>query len=146
MDWASYVSVWDVHQMQKGVVNFIINYKFTPTSLGKWLPSSGGYTCLISYSSIVCASGGCGLWFVRCCQLATDNTGVAYKACVTPWRWKSLAETRRGKFGMYSIIKLTTPLSICWLSHTEPSEMLAFWLCMWGILASILGLSVILLS
>jgi hypothetical protein len=25
--------------------------------------------CLIGYSSIVCASGGCGLWFVRCGQL-----------------------------------------------------------------------------
>jgi hypothetical protein len=30
------------------------------------------------------------------------NTGVAYMARVTPWRWQLLAETCRGIFGMYN--------------------------------------------
>jgi hypothetical protein len=33
-------------------------YQINPTCFGSLLPTSGGYTFLVSYSSFVCASGG----------------------------------------------------------------------------------------
>jgi hypothetical protein len=41
---------------------------------------------------------------------------VGCKERVTPWRWQLAAETCRGN--LMSIIKLTTPYSVCWLSCT----------------------------
>jgi hypothetical protein len=50
--------VQDNQQMLKGVVRFYYTHQITPTCFVSSLPSSGGYTFLVSYSSIVCASGG----------------------------------------------------------------------------------------
>jgi hypothetical protein len=75
------------------------------------------YTFLVSHSSIVCASGGCGLWFARCGQLlwnatpwhstavghTADSTGVAYVERLTLGRWQLAAETCRGN--LMSIVK-----------------------------------------
>jgi hypothetical protein len=72
--------------------------RITPTCFGIQIPSSGGYTFLVSYSSFVCVSGGCGLWFARCSQLLrnaaaagtertstrdADKTGVDYEESAT---------------------------------------------------------------
>jgi hypothetical protein len=60
------VPVQDNQQMFKGVASFYYTHQITPTCFGSSLPCSGVYTFLVSYSSIVCASGGCGLCFARC--------------------------------------------------------------------------------
>jgi hypothetical protein len=64
-DFYGIFTVQDNQQMLKGVVSFYYTHQITPTCFGSSLPSSGGYTFLVSYSSIVCALGGCGLFIVR---------------------------------------------------------------------------------
>jgi hypothetical protein len=48
------------------------------------MPSSGGYTFLVSYSSVVCVSSGCGLWFARCSHLLRNSAagGYTHQNCV----------------------------------------------------------------
>jgi hypothetical protein len=84
----------------------------TLTCFSKWLPSSGGRRCLISYSSNVCIVGVYGLW-LSIYTHNTDITSVACKAHTTPWRWQPFAETCRGKI-WNTVIKSTTSLRICW--------------------------------
>jgi hypothetical protein len=93
--------VQDNQQTLKGVVSFYYTHKIIPTCFGSQLPSSGGYTFLVSCSSIVCASGGCGLWFARCGQPSWNAHSTA--ASHTERRWQLVAETCRGN--LMSIIK-----------------------------------------
>jgi hypothetical protein len=53
----------------KELVDLLLYSKVTPTCFGKWLPSSGGRRCLISYSISDCIVGVYGLRSVQCGQL-----------------------------------------------------------------------------
>jgi hypothetical protein len=75
--------------MLKGVVSFYYTHKITPTCFGSSLPSSGGYTFLVSYSRIVCRLGWMwimvrSVWPAAVDSMAGGHTGVAYDERVTP--------------------------------------------------------------
>jgi hypothetical protein len=64
-----YNPVQENQQMLRNVVSFLLCSSNYHDMFRQLTAISGGNTFLVSYSSFVCVSGGCGLWFAWCGQL-----------------------------------------------------------------------------